>query len=115
MSASQSTVPASVTKAQVTANEGGKTANLLGGFVQIMYYESILQDSVKVDYIFADAGNSVDGKSVMEGLPLVGTEDFELTFEDNQKVKLEFGAANKNTLIINKITPRPCICSSFHT
>ena len=106
MSASQSTVPASVTKAQVTANEGGKTANLLGGFVQIMYYESILQDSVKVDYIFADAGNSVDGKSVMEGLPLVGTEDFELTFEDNQKVKLEFGAANKNTLIINKITPR---------
>ena len=106
MSASQSTVPASVTKAQVTANEGGKTANLLGGFVQIMYYESILQDSVKVDFIFADAGNSVDGKSVMEGLPLVGTEDFELTFEDNQKVKLEFGAANKNTLIINKITPR---------
>ena len=106
MSASQSTIPASVTKAQVTANEGGKTANLLGGFVQIMYYESILQDSVKVDFIFADAGNSVDGKSVMEGLPLVGTEDFELTFEDNQKVKLEFGAANKNTLIINKITPR---------
>ena len=105
MSASQSTVPASVTKAQVTANEGGKTANLLGGFVQIMYYESILQDSVKVDFIFADAGNSVDGKSVMEGLPLVGTEDFELTFEDNQKVKLEFGAANKNTLIINKVTP----------
>ena len=105
MSASQSTIPASVTKAQVTANEGGKTANLLGGFVQIMYYESILQDSVKVDFIFADAGNSVDGKSVMEGLPLVGTEDFELTFEDNQKVKLEFGAANKNTLIINKVTP----------
>ena len=103
---SQSTVPAQVTKAQVTGNESGKTASLTGGFVQIMYYESILQDSIKVDYIFADAGNSVDKKSVMEGLPLVGTEDFELEFEDNQEVKLEFNAGNKNTLIVNKITPQ---------
>ena len=102
---SQSTVPAQVTKAQVTGNESGKTASLTGGFVQIMYYESILQDSIKVDYIFADAGNTVKKKSVIEGLPLVGTEDFELTFEDNQEVKLEFGASNNNTLIINKITP----------
>ena len=103
---SQSTVPAQETKAQVTGNESGKTASLTGGFVQIMYYESILQDSIKVDYIFADAGNSVDKKSVMEGLPLVGTEDFELEFEDNQEVKLEFNAGNKNTLIVNKITPQ---------
>ena len=103
---SQSTIPAQVTKAQVTGNESGKTASLTGGFVQIMYYESILQDSIKVDYIYADAGNSVDKKSVMEGLPLVGTEDFELEFEDNQEVKLEFNAANKNTLIVNKITPQ---------
>ena len=101
MSASQSTVPASVTKAQVTANEGGKTANLLGGFVQIMYYESILQDSVKVDYIFADAGNSIKGKSVMEGLPIVGTEDFTLAFSDNNEEKLEFSEENKNTFIVN--------------
>ena len=71
-----------------------------------MYYESILQDSVKVDFIFADTGNSVDGKSVMEGLPIVGTEDFELEFEDNNEVKLEFGEKNKNTLIVNKVTPR---------
>ncbi len=105
-SGSQSTVPAQVTKAELTSNEGGVTADLKGGFVQIMYYESILQDSVKVDYIFADAGNSVDGKSVMEGLPLVGTEDFELEFEDNQGEILEFGSSNKNTLIVNKVTPR---------
>jgi hypothetical protein len=105
-SGSQSTVPAKVDKAELTSNEGGKTANLLGGFVQIMYYESILQDSVKVDFIFADTGNSVDEKSVMEGLPLVGTEDFELEFEDNQGIRLEFGGKNKNTLIVNKVTPR---------
>ncbi len=105
-SGSRSTVPAQVSKAEITSNEGGTTASLLGGFVSLMYYESILQDSVKVDFIFADTGNSIDGKSVMEGLPVVGTEDFELEFEDNQEIKLEFGGKNKNTLIVNKVTPR---------
>ena len=61
LSGSRSTVPAKVTKAEIKANEGGTTANVLGGFVSLMYYESILQDSVKVDFIFADTGNSVDG------------------------------------------------------
>ena len=55
---SKSTVPAQASKAEITSNEGGTTANLLGGFVSIMYYESILQDSVKVDFIFTDTGNS---------------------------------------------------------
>jgi len=105
-SGSRSTVPAQVSKAEITSNEGGTTANLLAGFVSLMYYESILQDSVKVDFIFADTGNSVKGKSVMEGLPIVGTEDFELEFEDNQEIKLEFGGKNNNTLIVNKVTPR---------
>ena len=105
-SGSRSTVPAQVSKAEITSNEGGTTANLVNGFVSLMYYESILQDSVKVDFIFTDTGNSVDGKSVMEGLPIVGTEDFELEFEDNQEIKLEFGGKNNNTLIVNKVTPR---------
>ena len=99
-SGSQSTQPAQVSKANITPNNGGPPASLLGGFVQIMYYESILQDSVKVDFIYADTGNSLNGKSVMEGLPMVGTEDFQLEFEDIQEVKLEFN------LIVNKITPR---------
>ena len=105
-SGSRSTVPSQVSKAEITSNEGGTTANLVNGFVSLMYYESILQDSVKADFIFTDTGNSVNGKSVMEGLPIVGTEDFELEFEDNQEVKLEFGGKNNNTLIVNKVTPR---------
>ena len=39
-------------------------------------------------------------------MPIVGTEDFELEFEDNQEIKLEFGGKNNNTLIVNKVTPR---------
>ena len=103
---SDATVPSSVIKADIKSNKGGKTVSVTGGFSQIMYYESILQDSVKVDYIFADTGNTIDGKSAMEGLPIVGTEDFELSFEDNSGVKLEFSEDNKNTLIVNKVTPQ---------
>ena len=103
---SDATVPSSVIKADIKSNKGGKTVSLTGGFVQIMYYESILQDSVKVDYIFGDTGNTIDGKSAMEGLPIVGTEDFELSFQDNGEIKLEFSEDNKNTLIVNKVTPQ---------
>ncbi len=98
------TVPASVTKAEITGNEGG-TVNTLQGLVQILYHESLMQDSIKVDYIFADSGNTIQGKSAREGLPIVGTEDFELVMEDNQEVKLEFSNSNSNCLIINKVTP----------
>ena len=106
VSGSRSTVPAQVSKAEITSNEGGTTASLVNGFVSLMYYESILQDSVKVDFIFADTGNTIDGKSAMEGLPIVGTEDFELSFQDNGEIKLEFSEDNKNTLIVNKVTPQ---------
>ena len=59
------------TKADITSNEGSTTVQLTGGFVQLMYYESILQDSVKADYIFADAGNTINKMSAMQGLPIV--------------------------------------------
>ena len=101
---SSNTVPSFVTKAEIKGNEKGE-ASLLGGFVQLYYHESILQDSVRADYIFADTGNSIDGKSVMEGLPIVGTEDFTLAFSDNNEEKLEFSEENKNTFIVNKVTP----------
>ncbi len=103
---SDATVPSSVIKAEIKSNKGDETVSLVNGFVQIMYYESILQDSIKVDYIFADTGNTIDGKSAMEGLPIVGTEDFELSFQDNGEIKLEFSEDNKNTLIVNKVTPQ---------
>ena len=61
---SSNTVPSFVTKAEIKGNEKGE-ASLLGGFVQLYYHESILQDSVRADYIFADTGNSINGKSVI--------------------------------------------------
>ena len=102
---SSATAPSSVLKAELKSNKGGETVSLVNGFVQLMYHESILQDSIKVDYIFTDTGNTIKEKSAMEGLPIVGTEDFTLAFEDNQEVKLQFSEEDKNTLIVNKVTP----------
>ncbi len=91
--------PSIPTKVEVKSNIDSKTANLVNGFVRLQYYESILQDSIKATYIFADAGNSVGGKSVIEGLPMIGTEDVRLEFEDNNNNKL------KVDLNVNKVTP----------
>ena len=101
---SSNTVPAFLTKADIKGNEEGEVS-LVNGFVQLYYHESILQDSVRADFIFADTGNTIGGKSAMEGLPIVGTEDFTLAFADNNEEKLEFTEDNKNTLIVNKVTP----------
>ena len=46
-----------------------------------------------------DSGASVDGKSVREGLPLVGEEKVTIEFEDNAENKISV------TLYVNSITP----------
>ena len=40
--------PAFITKADIISNKGGKTAGLVSGVVRLQYYESILQDSIKI-------------------------------------------------------------------
>ena len=102
---SRKSLPASVRKAEIKSNSGSGKVDTTGGLVELLYHESIMQDCIKVDYIFADTGNTIKGKSAMEGLPIVGTEDFQLAFEDNNENKLEFSSKKKNTLIINKVTP----------
>ena len=98
--AAKKSAPASITKAEVTSNvDTGKTANLVNGILRMTYYESILQDSVKANVIFGDVGLAVDNKSVIEGLPLIGTEDFKLEFEDNNENKI------KVDMNVNKVTP----------
>ena len=92
--------PATISKADVVSNsDTEKTASLVNGIVRLTYFESILQDSVKASLVFSDAGNAIDGKSVVEGLPLVGTEDFKLEMKDNNDEKL------KVNMVVNSMTP----------
>ena len=98
--AAKKSAPASITKAEVTSNaDAGKTANLVNGIIRMTYYESILQDSIKANIIFGDVGLAVDNKSVIEGLPLIGTEDFRLEIEDNNENKIRV------KMNVNKVTP----------
>ena len=97
--ASKNSESANVTKLTVNSNQGGKAVDLRGGFVQLIYTESIMSDTITASFLFADSGASVDGKSVRDGLPLVGEEKVDLAFEDNGENKLEV------TLYVNKITP----------
>ena len=92
--------PATISKADVVSNsDPEKTASLVNGIIRLTYYESILQDSVKASLVFSDAGNAIDEKSVIEGLPLVGTEDFRLEMMDNNDEKL------KVNMVVNSMTP----------
>tara|TARA_A200000159_G_scaffold75231_1_gene69937 strand:- start:6760 stop:8088 length:1329 start_codon:yes stop_codon:yes gene_type:complete len=97
--ASKGSDPGNITKITVNGNQGSKAVDVRGGFVQLTYTESIMSDTITASYTFVDSGASVDGKSVRDGLPLVGEERVELAFEDNAENKLEV------TLYVNKITP----------
>jgi hypothetical protein len=96
-----------ITKAEITSNKDkNKVVSLLGGTLapgprleKLMYYESILQDTVKAEIVFDDTGGAVDNKSAIEGLPIVGTEEVNLAFEDNGNNKI------KVKLYVNKVTP----------
>ena len=67
-----------------------RSVSVAGGFVEMRYYESILQDGIQASFMFADAGNAIDGKTVSEGLPLNGGETFKFKAKDNNETTLEF-------------------------
>lgn len=83
----------------ISNKDKSKTASVVGGTIRLMYYESILQDSIKATVTFADVGNSIDGKTVLEGLPIVGQEKVYLKFTDNNESTLDI------VLYVNKVTP----------
>ena len=89
-----------IEKIDVVSNKDqSKNVSVANGTILLMYYESILQDSIKATITFADTGNSIDNKTVIEGLPMVGEEKVFLKFTDNNKKTLDL------VLYINKVTP----------
>ena len=88
---------AGVRKLNVTSNENkGQTVNIATGLVNFSYYESILQDVIRATVSFMDTGDSINGKTVMEGLPIYGSENATIKIEDNNSEVIEV------ELLINK-------------
>ena len=90
--------PAQIKSYSIASNEG-KTAQLIGGIIKLQYFESLLNDTVSSNILYVDTGGAVDGKTVLDGLPLVGGEKSRFIMEDNQGTELEV------TLYANNITP----------
>lgn len=91
--------PSQVEVFDIFSNKTGVPVSILGGLVELSYSESIMNDSIKVYATYVDLGNSINNKTVIEGLPLVGQERTLLRFTDNDDNTLEL------VLYVNKITP----------
>ena len=93
--------PAQIEKIAIASIEDvSKIVDVSGGIMELRYYESILQDSPKATYIFADSGNSIDKKSVIEGLPLHGSEPTLIVMTDNydNEISIEMVCSKASTL-----------------
>ena len=96
----KSAQPSYIEKFDIVSNKSqGKTVSVVNGAVRLMYYESILQDTVRITYTFADSGNAIDNKTALEGLPIVGQEKVTVKFKDNNENTLSL------TMYVNKVTP----------
>jgi hypothetical protein len=83
----------------ISNKDPSKTVSVANGTIRLMYYESILQDTIRATVTFADTGNAVDNKTALEGLPIVGQEKVQIKFRDNNDQTLDL------VLYVNKVTP----------
>ena len=89
-----------IEKIDIVSNETSwKRADLTNATAAVLYYESILQDSIRATVTFTDTGGSVNNKTAMEGLPIVGQENISIKLRDNNNNTL------KMNLYVNKVTP----------
>ena len=70
-----------IKKATILSNVDGFKVNLQKS-PRIEYQESMFSDTIDVSMVVVNSSNRVRGKNLMEGLPLVGTEDFLVAIED---------------------------------
>jgi hypothetical protein len=78
----------------IESNTGGDQKDIVDLITDFSYYESILEPSIRTTIVYADAGKSIkkDNKTltVIDGLPLQGTESVKIKITDGNDVKLEF-------------------------
>ena len=113
--------PALLQRLDVFSEQSSDSVSVLGGTVRVLYWESILADSIRASVTFTDAGNTLKSTkqtkrgrrpskkkvSAVEGLPITGGERVDLKFTDNNGNTLDFSETNKNSLYINQLIPLP--------
>ena len=77
-------------------SDQSKTVDLSTGVIRLQYWESILQDGIRATVMYGDSGNTIDEKTAIDGLPIVGQEKVQLKFTDNNEETLDL------TFYVNK-------------
>ena len=92
---------ATIKKAIIVSNSTGREVDMTE-CVNMEYSESIYDDTIRVGYEVANAAGTIDDKTLLEGLPLVGTEDFELTIIDGDGNKINVNLIVNNVNVVTK-------------
>ena len=94
----------SLATAVIASNpDGAESADLSNGLTEVRYYESILSDTRTATLIYVDSGGSINGKSVLDGLPITGGEKAIIKIEDVNEKQIKID--NDNALYVNQVTP----------
>jgi hypothetical protein len=94
--------PSFIERFDVVSNKDqSKDVSLLGkgSTINLQYFESVMYDTIKATYTYADSGNTIDNKTALNGLPIVGQEKVNLKFKDNNENTLDI------VMYVNKVTP----------
>lgn len=87
----------------ITSNDQKNKKDISTIISDLYYYESILSPNIKVDLIYGETGKTVESdgslKNLIEGMPLVGTENTLLRITDPNEVEI------KINLYIDNINP----------
>ena len=73
----------------ISANEGGNSVNIAHLIDRFKYSESILDPTIRVQLRYVDTGSALEGKGIIPGLPLVGTEEVRVIMEDANQEKID--------------------------
>lgn len=88
----------------ITSNDEKNKKDISTIISDLYYYESILSPNIKVDLIYGETGKTVESegslKNLVEGMPLVGTENTSLKLKDpnNVEIKIDLYIDNINPL-----------------
>ena len=95
--------PSFIEQVDITGNKNQEVVSVVNGMVNLKYYESLLQDHVAADITFVDAGNAIHNKTALSGLPIVGEENVQLKFSDNNGNTLAFNNKGNNAFYVKKL------------
>mgnify|MGYP001179071330 FL=1 len=92
-------INSNIDKIDITPNDGSESRSLFDANPTLFTYsEHLFRDTIEAQITVSDTGAKFNGKSLTEGLPVVGTEDVSIKLHDSYSNTLELD------LVVNKVS-----------